>query len=131
MNRFVKVKPLIGELKRSEVRRGTSYKLTTREFVLQREDRAYQILFDDVLGVLPRDESERYDTTRRSGDTIVSTDSRFPSYKIIVTRMRVYRDSGRIDEQGPATLHTELSNELFSQFLSYLTARHGPSPLHL
>ncbi|WP_018132211.1 hypothetical protein [Effusibacillus pohliae] len=113
MNRFIQIKSLAGELKRTEIRRGISYKLTTKEFILQREDQTYHILFEDILGLIQRDTADG-----RPDDK--------GTHKIITNKIRVYNRSG-VFEKGAATLYASLSESFCRLFLDYLERSHLPT----
>lgn len=48
MPTFSRVLSLRGELKRTEIRGSIRYQLTTREFILQRQQRTYRIALEPV-----------------------------------------------------------------------------------
>ncbi|MFC4766508.1 hypothetical protein [Effusibacillus consociatus] len=113
MNRFINVKSLAGELKRTEIRRGVGYKLTTKEFILQRDDQTYHILFEDILGLIQRDRSDGQPDEKGT-------------HKIITNKIRVYNRSG-VFEKGAATLYASLSDSFCKMFLHYLERSHRPA----
>lgn len=113
MNSFINVKSLAGELKRTEIRRGVGYKLTTREFILQREDKTYHILFEDIIGLIERTPVEQ------SIDML-------GTHKIITSKIRIYNRSGVI-ENGAATFYATLSDEFCQLFVHYLERSHRPA----
>jgi hypothetical protein len=121
MDRFINVKQMSGELKRTEIRRGVGYRLTTKEFILLREDISYHILLDDILGIISRDEEEVSSHTVTLGDTTVTHQFGSSSYKIVATRMRVYNRSG-VHEKGSSTLYTQMSDGFSRQLVELLTA---------
>ncbi|MGZ4123298.1 MAG: hypothetical protein ACXVOI_08820 [Tumebacillaceae bacterium] len=114
MNRFVNVKSMSGELKRTEIRRGVGYRLTTKEVILLREDVSYHIYLDDILGVISRDEEE-VNIESMSGDTQVGYQFGGNSYKIVATKIRIYNRSG-VFEKGSSTVFTQMSDG-FTQHL--------------
>ncbi|HEU4965385.1 MAG TPA: hypothetical protein VFV52_16280 [Bacilli bacterium] len=122
MNRFVNVKSLAGELKRSEVRRGVGYRLTTKELVLLREDQSFHIYLDDILGVFSQDEEDVTTHTEKVGDTKVSAHFGRSTYKIVTHKMSIYNRSG-MHEKGSSTLYTSLSDGFSRQLLSLLKAQ--------
>ncbi|GIM44915.1 hypothetical protein DNHGIG_04640 [Collibacillus ludicampi] len=122
MSKFMPVKSLTGELKRTEIRRGTAYKLTTNEFVLQREDTAYVIDLNKILGVIACDPSETSTHTDLIGDTHVSTHFGQSSYKIIATEMLIFTRHG-VSERGASTLHTSLSDDFTRLLINHLHAQ--------
>ncbi len=118
IDRFINVKSLSGDLKRTEIRRGVGYRLTTKEFILLREDISYHILLEDILGFMSRDEEESVHL-EMYGDTQVSHSFGTSSYKIVVTKMRVYNRSG-VFEKGSSTLYTQLSDGFSEQLVELL-----------
>jgi len=121
MNRFINVKALSGDLKRTEIRRGVGYRLTTKEFILLRDDVSYHILLEDILGVMLRDEEEASVHRETVGDTHVSHHFGTSSYKIVVTKLRIYNRSG-VYEKGSSTLYTQLSDGFCEQLFELLQA---------
>jgi hypothetical protein len=121
MNRFINVKPLSGELKRTEIRRGTGYRLTDKELILLREDISYHILLEDILGVISREEESVSGITETYGDTNVTHKFGGTTYKIVAMKMRVYNRSG-VYESGSSTVYTQLSEAMTEQLLNMLTA---------
>jgi hypothetical protein len=120
--RFVNVKQLSGELKRTEIRRGMGFRLTTKEVVLLREDMSYHIYLDDILGVISGEEDERSLHHVTIGDTQVAHHFGGRStYKIVVTKMRVYNRSG-VFEKGASTIYTPLSNDFSRHLVEILNA---------
>lgn len=113
MNRFINIKSLAGELKRTELRRGIGYKLTTKEFILQREDQTYHILFEDILGLIQRESADGRPDEKGT-------------HKIITSRIKVYNRSG-VFEKGAATLYASLSEGFCRLFLDYLERSHRPA----
>ncbi|MCL6443285.1 MAG: hypothetical protein K6T83_07505 [Alicyclobacillus sp.] len=109
---FPKVPWLRGELKRSEIRAGVRYQLTTQEFVLQRESRTYRIALDNILGVIECDDTEyrahAFQADRGSGKP----------YKIVATLLHLVSPSGVI-EQAQVSFYTRLSNP-FARYLEGL-----------
>lgn len=122
MNRFINVKPLSGELKRTEIRRGTGYRLTDKEFILLRDDISYHILLDDILGVISRDEDGFDDVVETYGDTNVTRQFGGMTYKIVAMKMRIYNRSG-VFEKGSSTLFTQLSAGMTEQLINMLNKR--------
>ena len=122
MNRFINVKPLSGELKRTEIRRGTGYRLTDKEFILLRDDISYHILLEDILGVVSRDEETSQAITETFGDTQVTHQFNGTTYKIVAMKMRIYNRSG-VYEKGSSTLFTQLSDGMTEQLVQMLTAK--------
>ncbi|GAX89373.1 hypothetical protein [Effusibacillus lacus] len=114
MNRFLNLKSLSGELKRTEIRKGIGYKLTTKEFILQREDQTYHILFEDILGLIQRESMDGRPDEKGT-------------HKIITNRIRVYNRSG-VFEKGAATLYASLSDNFCKLFLDYLERSHRSAP---
>jgi hypothetical protein len=125
MLKFMPVKSLTGELKRTEIRRGTAYKLTTNELVMQREDTAYVIELDKILGVISCDPGESAKHTDLIGDTHVSTHFGVSSYKIVTTAMRMYTRSG-LSERGASTLYISLSEDFTRLLIDRLHAQIHP-----
>lgn len=121
MNRFVNVKTLSGELKRTEIRRGVGYRLTTKEVILLREDVSYHILLEDILGIISRDEEPVSVEVAMYGDTQVAHSFGGSSYKIIATKLRIYNRSG-VFEKGASTLFTQMSDAFSEQLLTLLQA---------
>jgi hypothetical protein len=120
LNRFVNVKLMEGELKRTEVRRGIGYRLTTKEFILLREDTSYHIFLDDILGVIEKDEQDNLSTHQeRYGDTHVIHQFGGRTFKIVTTKMRIYSRSGVV-EKGASTLFTTLSNGFCEHLVTLL-----------
>jgi hypothetical protein len=119
VNNFINVKALSGELKRTEIRRGVGYRLTTKEFILLREDVSYHILLEDILGVMSRDEEETTTHTEKIGDTTISHTFGSSSYKIVVTKMRIYNRSG-VYEKGSSTFYTQMSDGFTKQLIELL-----------
>lgn len=111
MSKFINIKSLAGELKRTEIRRGIGYRLTTKEFILQREDQTYHILFEDIIGLIERDPAESDDRG---------------THKIIANRIQVYNRSG-VFEKGAATLYASLSDSFTKLFVHYLERSHRPA----
>lgn len=121
MNRFVNVKSLSGELKRTEIRRGMGYRLTTKEVILLREDVSYHIFLEDILGVISRDEEEVSVDLGMSGNTQVGYQFGGSSYKIVATKLRVYNRSG-VYERGSSTVYTQMSEAFTEQLVELLQA---------
>ncbi|KEO84231.1 hypothetical protein [Tumebacillus flagellatus] len=123
MNRFINVKTLSGELKRTEIRRGMGYRLTNKEMILLRDDISYHILLEDILGLISRDEEEDKFHDRNIGDMRVSANgvAGANTYKIVVNKMRVYNRSG-VHERGASTLYANLSNGFSEQLVELLQA---------
>lgn len=123
MNQFINVKALSGELKRTEIRRGMGYRLTSKEVILLREDISYHIFLEDILGLIARDEEEATEYGRVIGDTFVSTlgTQHATTYKIVVHKMRVYNRSG-VFERGASTLYANLSSGFSQQLVELLQA---------
>ncbi|BCJ86624.1 hypothetical protein [Effusibacillus dendaii] len=113
MNRFIPVKSLAGELKRTEIRRGIGYRLTTREFILQRDDQTYHILFEDILGLIERKAEDGRPDEKGT-------------HKIITNRIRVYNRSG-VFEKGATTFYASLSDNFCKLFVYYLERSHRPA----
>jgi hypothetical protein len=111
MAKFINIKSLAGELKRTEIRRGISYRLTTKEFILQREDQTYHILFDDIIGLIERDPAE--------------WDER-GTHKIITNKIQVYNRSG-VFEKGATTFYASLSESFSKLLVHYLELSHPPA----
>ena len=113
---FPKVQSLQGELKRSEVRAGVRYQLTTHEFVLQREQRTYRIALDNVLGLVAcSDEEYRVHAGRVFGR---GTHGR--PYKIVATLMYLISPAGVI-EQSRVSFYARLSPPFASQLEKLLS----------
>jgi len=121
MNKFIHVKLLAGELKLTEIRRGVGYRLTTKEFILMREDTSYHIMLEDILGVILRDNEEEAEFAVQMGDTRFVHQFGTAAYKIVATKMRIYNRSGVI-EQGPSTLFTQLSKDFSMRMEELLLA---------
>lgn len=120
--RFVNVKQMTGELKRTEIRRGMGFRLTTKEVILLREDMSYHIYLDDIIGVISGEEDERSLHHVQLGDTQVAHQfGGSTTYKIVVTKMRVYNRIG-VHERGASTIYTPLSNEFSRQLVEFLNA---------
>ncbi|MBX6396134.1 MAG: hypothetical protein IRY98_10610 [Alicyclobacillaceae bacterium] len=128
MKKLWRVKPLHGELRRSEVRRNTGFQLTTKEFVLQKEDQAYHIALEDILGVLEDRENHAF-PGGWSGETWVDAPDAPGVVKIIATKMRIYRPSG-VTETGAGTLHVRLSGEFVRQFIKLLKGQGASAGPH-
>jgi hypothetical protein len=121
VNQFINVKTMDGELKRTEIRRGMGFRLTTKEMILLREDVSYHIYLDDILGIISKEEDEEGLHKVKIGDTEVAHHFGASAYKIIVTKMRVYNRSGVI-ERGSSTLYTQLSDGFCKQLFELLNA---------
>ncbi|MBL0388507.1 hypothetical protein JJB07_18040 [Tumebacillus sp. ITR2] len=123
MNRFINVKTLSGELKRTEIRRGMGYRLTNKEMILLREDISYHILLEDILGLISRDEEDTQVHNHIVGDIRVTANmsNGANTYKIVVHKMRVYNRSG-VHERGASTLYANLSNGFSEQLVELLQA---------
>lgn len=119
MNHFINVKAMAGELKRSEVRRGVGYRLTTKELVLLREDQSFYILLEDILGIFSQDDEDVSTHTHKSGDTKVKHHFGRSTYKIVAHKLRIYNRSG-VHEKGSMTLYTHLSDGFSKQLLALL-----------
>jgi hypothetical protein len=119
MNRFVNVKSLSGELKRTEIRRGMGYRLTTKEVILLREDVSYHILLDDILGIISREDEEVNVDLGVSGDTQIGYQFGGSSYKIVATKLRIYNHSG-VYERGSSTVYTQMSDAFSQQLVELL-----------
>lgn len=100
LSRFPSVPMLRGELKRSEIRGGLRYQLTTQEFVLQRNSKTYRIALDSILGLVPC-HSEDIPWTDSAGGTGAL-------YKIVATVMHIVLPSQVVEQEG-ASLYTRLS----------------------
>lgn len=111
MAKFIQIKSLAGELKRTEIRKGIGYRLTTKEFILQREDQAYHIFFDDIIGLIERDPAE--------------WDER-GTHKIITSRIQVYNRSG-VFEKGATTFYASLSDGFSRLMVDFLERSHRPA----
>ncbi|ARU62568.1 hypothetical protein CBW65_17550 [Tumebacillus avium] len=121
MKQFINVKTMDGELKRTEIRRGVGFRLTTKEMILLREDVSYHIYLDDILGVISREEDETGIYQEKVGDTKVAHHFGASSYKIVATKLRMYNRSGMV-ERGSSTLFTQLSAGFSKQLLELLNA---------
>lgn len=124
MRKLWRVKQLAGELRRTEVRRNTGFQLTTKEFILQKEDMAYHIALEDILGVIEDRGQEPFPDAGLSGETRVTAPTGPEVVKIVAVRMRIHRPSGTV-ETGAGTLHVRLSAEFRQQLLNLLHAQHG------
>ncbi|WP_274433830.1 hypothetical protein [Alicyclobacillus sp. ALC3] len=114
LNRFPKVQTLRGELKRSEIRSGVRYQLTTEEFILQRSHRTYRIALRNILGLVECQEDEFRGAWVRSG----VLESGGHPYKIVATLLYLISPAGVI-EQNSVSLYTRLSPP-FAKQLSHL-----------
>lgn len=116
-HRFVQVKNLAGELKRTEIRRGIRYQLTTKEFVLSREEQAYHLLLQHIIGIIQKDETDR--PTVHSFADYGTVDQLYPVYKIVTTQLSVYSPSGE-HEKGASTLYASLSPSFVESLMDVL-----------
>ncbi|ASS75541.1 hypothetical protein CIG75_11460 [Tumebacillus algifaecis] len=121
MKQFVNVKTMDGELKRTEIRRGVGYRLTTKEMILLREEVSYHIYLEDILGVISREEEAPGIYQEQVGDTTVAHHFGSSSYKIVATKLRMYNRSGVV-ERGASTLFAQLSPGFTKQLLELLQA---------
>ncbi len=112
MPHFPRVESLRGELKRTEIRAGTRYQLTTREFVLQRQQRTYRIAFENVLGLVECSDDE-YRLNGPLYRTVEQGAGR--PYKIVTTLMHLVSPRGVL-EQERVSLYTRLSSSFARQF---------------
>ncbi|MCL6548874.1 MAG: hypothetical protein K6T30_08195 [Alicyclobacillus sp.] len=117
MTRFPKVETLRGELKRSEIRSGIRYQLTTREFILQREQRTYRIALEDILGIIECSDEELARETHRT----VGGQATGKPYKIVTSLLYQISPSGVI-EQTFVSLYTRLSPAFATQMARLLAA---------
>ncbi|MDI3257454.1 MAG: hypothetical protein QJR01_06975 [Kyrpidia sp.] len=121
MRNLWRVKPLRGELRRTEIRRNTGFQLTTKEFVLQKQDQAYHIAFEDILGIMEQGTHPTF-PGEWSGETWVCAPDTPGVVKIVAANMQIHRPSG-VMETGAGTLHVRLSDEFIQQFLGLLKKR--------
>ncbi|MCF8563495.1 hypothetical protein LLE49_01895 [Alicyclobacillus tolerans] len=119
--RFPTVKSLRGELKRSEIRGGIRYQLTTKEFILQRPEQTYRIDLEHILGVTECSEEEIKAPPLRSVRSRVSGTGK--PYKIVATLLYSITPN-RVIEQSRVSFYTRLS-PAFARQLSELLMQTG------
>lgn len=115
---FPKVKMLRGELKRSEIRHGVRYQLTTKEFVQQRGRTTYRIALDHILGFVECDDAEFAGHVAQAGSR---RDGYGRPYKIVASVVHLVSDNGVI-EQSQVSFYTRLSRPFASQFETLLAS---------
>lgn len=121
LNRFPKVQVLRGELKRSEIRSGIRYQLTTEEFVLQRSQRTYRIALKHILGLVECSELElRGHQSLHPG---LTAQAQGHPYKIVTTLLYMVSPSGVLEQSG-VSLYTRLSAPFARQMNHLLQYRH-------
>lgn len=108
---FPKVQMLRGELKRSEIRGGVRFQLTTREFVQQRGTQTFRIALEHILGVVECTDS---DLRSRAFSNHVPIDSYGRPYKITATTVHLISTSG-VSEQHQVSFYTRLSTAFAKQ----------------
>ncbi|MFD1674910.1 hypothetical protein [Alicyclobacillus fodiniaquatilis] len=119
MYHFPKVKMLRGELKRSEIRHGTKYQLTTKEFIQQRGQTTYRIALDHIIGFVECDDKEIINHAHRLLGS--SRDPYGRAYKIVANIVHLVSPSGVI-EQVHVTFYTRLSRTFAQQLENFLRA---------
>ncbi|MBX5437179.1 MAG: hypothetical protein IRZ33_08175 [Alicyclobacillaceae bacterium] len=117
MTRFPKIESLRGELKRSEVRSGIRYQLTTREFILQRDRRTYRIALQDILGLIECTDSELAGQMHLA----VGAHAAGKPYKIVTSLLYQISPSG-VREQTFVSFYTRLSPAFASQMAGLLAS---------
>lgn len=115
---FQRVQTLRGELKRSEVRSGMRFQLTTKEFILQRDYRTYRIALENILGLVECSDEE---FKRNQGLTMANHRTSGKPYKIVTTLMHTVSPNGVV-EQSRVSFYTRLSVPFASQLESLLGA---------
>lgn len=110
LNRFPKIQTLRGELKRSEIRAGVRYQLTTEEFILQRSHRTYRIALRNILGLVECKEDEFRVAFHRGSQL----EAGGQPYKIVATLLYLVSPSGVIEQQG-VSLYMRLSKPFARQ----------------
>lgn len=117
MPHFPRIESLRGELKRTEIRAGIRYQLTTREFVLQRQQRTYRIALENVIGLVECDDDE-YRLGQLHG---AAEESSLRPYKIVTTLMHLVSQRGVV-EQERVSFYTRLSSSFARQFETLLSS---------
>lgn len=117
MKKFPSVKGLQGELKRSEIRGGIRYQLTTQEFVLQRNYQTYRISLQHVLGITECSEEELAAPTSVFVRSSAGGSGR--PYKIVATVLYLVT-ANRVIEQTRVSFYTRLSTAFAAQLTELL-----------
>jgi hypothetical protein len=121
MNRdFIKIKNTEGTLLLSHTNRNLSCNVTTKEIILQRPHCTYQILFENIISMVPHTLKTRHIMLPTPGNTHEKVSTTFASsyYKIRTGSVRIYNRSG-IHEKGETDFIVPLSDLFLDYFARY------------
>jgi hypothetical protein len=117
---FIKIKDTEGTLVLSHTNGNLSCKVTTKEIILQRPHYTYQILFDDIISMVPYTLKPKHIMLLTPGNTHEKVNTVFASsyYKIRTGRVRIYHRSG-IHENGETDFIVPLNDHFLRYFADY------------
>jgi hypothetical protein len=113
---FIRLKDTEGTLLLSHTNRNLGCKVTTKEIIFQRPHCTYQILFEDIVSMIPHDVPAKPVMLPLFGNSAEKVSTSFASsyYKISADRVRVYNRSGTHERKA-----MDLIVPLHQLFLKY------------
>ncbi|WP_286887399.1 hypothetical protein, partial [Aneurinibacillus sp. UBA3580] len=117
---FIKIKDMEGTLLLSHTNGNLSCKVTTKEIILQRPHYTYQILFENIISMVPHTLKDRHILLPTPGNEHEKVSTRFASsyYKIRTGHVRIHNRSG-IHEKGETDFIVPLSELFLDYFARY------------
>lgn len=114
---FIHVKEMEGTLLLSQTLRNHSCRVTTKEIILQRPHCTYQILFADIISILPHEVPSKSMLLPALGNSVEKVPAYLSAdyYKIRAEKIRIYNRSG-IHE----TAETDFILPLHARFFPYV-----------
>ncbi|CEH31829.1 hypothetical protein AM501_17900 [Aneurinibacillus migulanus] len=117
---FIKIKDTEGTLLLSHTNGKLSCNVTTKEIILQRPHCTYQILFENIISMVPHTLKTRHVTFPTPGNEHEKVTTSFASsyYKIRTGHVRIHNRSG-VHEKGETDFIVPLSELFLNYFARY------------